>query len=278
MKKRLFLPVIVTSSLLMCLAMTPARLEVKENRENVVASRLEGEWQLHLPLTERLLGKRYGRAVKSTAPYISFESEESIVQEIPAKYEDFLKDKTIYMAGIMTRRPKEYPFILIELFGNPRIVYFREASGEPLGDAESFNLMLAPATHEANDLLFIGGDQSHEPFLAYERKQERSAEIPPQAKPVVNWLQAMKTSNLELFKSVYSQRMQARFENQGWNESFSKYQHLCRVEFGDFELTDFWFSFEGDEQAGKVKITFKDRLLPPLDVIKDNDEWKINER
>ena len=60
-KKALVIPVILTVSLLVCLAMNPARLEVKKNKENVVASRLAGEWQLHIPLTERLLGKRYGR-------------------------------------------------------------------------------------------------------------------------------------------------------------------------------------------------------------------------
>ena len=87
----------------------------------------------------------------------------------------------------------------------------------------------------------------------------------------------MKTSDLELFKSVYSQRMQARIEDRGWEETFAKVQEACREEFGDFILTDFEFLFEGDDRAGKLRVTYKDKSLPPLDMVKQNDEWKINE-
>ena len=43
-----------------------------------------------------------------------------------------------------------------------------------MGDAESFNLILAPAKDKANDLLFIGGDFNNEPFVAYQRIQRRT--------------------------------------------------------------------------------------------------------
>ena len=70
---------------------------------------------------------------------------------------------------MMTLRDKEHVFVLIEHRGNPHLVWFREAGGDPLGDAESFNVMLAPAKDTANDLLFIGGDFNNQPFSAYKR-------------------------------------------------------------------------------------------------------------
>lgn len=169
MKKRVFLLVFLIVLLAASLAMVAGSFKVKANKENVVAGRLEGRWHPHIPLTKRLLGERYQPGPATSSSYISFSAEPSVVQKIPAKYEKFLKDKTIYMAGIMTLRGKEYPFILTELFGNPHIVYFRERDGDPMGDAESFNVMLASAKDKPNDLLFIGGDFNNQPFSAYER-------------------------------------------------------------------------------------------------------------
>ncbi len=178
----------------------------------------------------------------------------------------------------MTRWGKDYPFILIELFGNPHIVYFREREGDPMGDTESFNVMPASAKDKPNDLLFIGGDFSREPFAAYERKQRRNAVIPPQAKPIADWLDSIKVSNLELFKTVYSERMKAGFEKQGWDKVFRGYQNEWETELGDFELTDFDLFFEAENMPNVLKIQFKDKQLGSLQLIKENNLWKINER
>jgi len=278
MKKRLSLAVVFTALLVVALAMKPARFKTKNEKQNVVAGRLEGRWHPQIPLTKRLLGERYQPEPTTSSSYISFSREPSVVQKIPAKYEKFLKDKTIYMAGIMTRWGKDYPFILIELFGNPHIVYFREREGDPMGDAESFIVMLASATDKPNDLLFIGGDFSNEPFRAYERKHKKSAAISPQVKPIADWLDSIKVSNLQLFKSVYSEKMKASLEKRGWDKVLKEYQDSCEKAFGDYDLTDFRFSFEGDDKSGAVKITFKGEQLPPLSVTKENNKWKINER
>jgi hypothetical protein len=277
MKKLLPLFIALAALSAVCFAMRSARLEVKPSEENVVAGRLEGEWQLHVPLTQRLLARQFSPALRSSRAYISFKGDDSITKDIPRKYKDSLKNRTIYKAGMMTVQGEDHPFILVEFSGNPHLVYFTERNGDPMGDRESFIVVLAAATHDANDLLFIGGDRSNEPFAAYERRQQRSDETPLQAKPIIDWLNAIKTSDLELFKSVYSQRMQARIEDRGWEETFGKVQEACREEFGDFVLTDFEFLFEGDDRAGKLRITYKDKSLPPLDIINQNNEWKINE-
>jgi hypothetical protein len=76
------------------------------------------------------------------------------------------------MAGTLTLRGAEHPFILIEQAGGPYVVYFREAGGDPMGDAESFHLSLVPAKDTQNDALFIGGDFNNQPFAAYRRVKQ----------------------------------------------------------------------------------------------------------
>lgn len=145
-------------------------LKVTKDKENVVASRLAGKWKAHLSLTQRLTGSSPPAGAESPVGSMSFASDDSIAGKIPAMYEEFFMDKTIYMAGTMNYRGKDYPFILIEHKGNPHIAWFRERDGNPMGDAESFNVMLTVAKDTKNDLLFIGGDFNNQPFTAFERE------------------------------------------------------------------------------------------------------------
>jgi hypothetical protein len=138
-----------------------AELQVEPDKDNVVSSRLEGRWNVNASISTQL-GRNRGGAIE-------FRQDNSIVANVPQKYNQFLDAKTIYMAGILTMRETEHPFLLISHKGNPHIVYFRERNGDPLGDAESFNVMLAVAKDTQNDLLFIGGDFNNQPFTAYER-------------------------------------------------------------------------------------------------------------
>ncbi len=145
-------------------------LKVTKDKENVVAGRLAGKWKMHLSLTQRLTGSANPAGSESPVGSMSFASDDSIAGKIPAMYAEFFMDKTIYMAGTMNYRGKDYPFILIEHKGNPHIAYFRERNGVPMGDAESFNVMLTVAKDTKNDLLFIGGDFNNQPFTAFERE------------------------------------------------------------------------------------------------------------
>lgn len=145
-------------------------IKVEPDKENVVASRLEGDWELDAALTKRLTG--HDRKGTWDAA-ISFKSDPAVAAKIPAKYENSLANKRVYLAGIVTfkggKKPREHPFLLIEHRGNPHVVWFRERGGDPLGDAESFNVMAAVAQERQNDLLFIGGDFNNQPFSAYAR-------------------------------------------------------------------------------------------------------------
>jgi hypothetical protein len=158
--------------LLVCLNRAEAELAVEPDKENVVASRLEGVWRPEAALTKRLTGREQPRGEGVRPGAIAFRADPEVVRKIPKKYEPFLGKRRIFMAGVMVRGDKPTPFVLIENSGNPHLVYFRERDGDPLGDAESFNLILAPAEDKQKDLLFIGGDFNNQPFYAYERVPE----------------------------------------------------------------------------------------------------------
>ena len=149
-----------------------AEPRVQPNKENVVASRLEGTWRPHGALTQRLTGRAVARDGETPAGIVRFQSKPGVAATIPATYQRFLADKTIFMAGRMTRRGTPHPFILITMHGNPHLVYFRERDGDPMGDTESFNLVLAVAKDRDRDLLFLGGDFNNQPFRALERQAD----------------------------------------------------------------------------------------------------------
>jgi len=105
----------------------------------------------------------------------------------------------------------------------------------------------------------------------------------PQAKPVIAWLESSKTSDLDLFKTVWSSRMiEIRIppenNDERWKELLEGYKQSWSEEFGEYVISDFVFTYEGDDSEGEVVIEFKGKKYGGLSVIKEDDEWKVNER
>jgi hypothetical protein len=150
-----------------------AGMKVTPNKENVVASRLEGKWVVEPKLTQRLYGQP--RASSPPGDEVEFISDPAVAEKVPEKYEKALKGRPIYMAGTMKVKGAAHPFILVEMNGNPHLVYFREKDGDPMGDGESFILMLAVAKNRADDLLLTGGDFNNQAFSAFERAERAAA-------------------------------------------------------------------------------------------------------
>lgn len=144
-----------------------AGVAVTPDKENVVASRLAGTWTVEPALTKRLGGRLGGEAGVQVT--VEFVSEPAVAARVPEKIATALAKFTVFMAGTMKTGGRAYPFLLIAHKGNPHLVYFRERNGDPMGDTESFNVMLAVARQKANDLLFVGGDMNNQPFAAYQR-------------------------------------------------------------------------------------------------------------
>jgi hypothetical protein len=142
--------------------------DARTQEQNVVASRLAGSWKVEPALSERLTGR-----ATAVGGSLVFVADDEVKKKIPARFMDAAKKEGITievrLAGYLEMRGAKQPFILTTVEGNPHVFYFRERGGDPFGDSESFNVMLAPAKDRKNDLLFIGGDFNNQPFRAYER-------------------------------------------------------------------------------------------------------------
>lgn len=142
--------------------------KITPDKENVVSSRLIGSWVPDPELHERLKG---GAPGKNAQP-IEVRSAPEIAEKIPEHYGEFLNGRTLYMAGYIKWGEQESPFVLTDHHGNPHLLMFRERDGDPFGDGESCNVMLAWAKDPKNDLLFMGADFNNEPFRPYRRADE----------------------------------------------------------------------------------------------------------
>ncbi len=104
---------------------------------------------------------------------------------------------------------------------------------------------------------------------------------PPEHKPFIGWIKAIKESDLEAFKAVYSKKMQKRMAKKGWEKILGKYKKGFDKELGDCKPEDFFITFQaekaGKKNEGKLLIEFKGKKLASLDIIKEEKQWKINE-
>lgn len=100
----------------------------------------------------------------------------------------------------------------------------------------------------------------------------------PQAEPVISWLMAAKEGDEKRLKTVFSERMRKKFDEEGWDKVLKTYQQVFEKEFGDYRLEDFAFEYSGGENEGRVSIVYREEKLPGVQVIKEKGNWKVDER
>lgn len=149
-------------------------LELRPDPQNVAASALLGSWKPDAALQQRL-GNKTG------VDRLEFRDDAGILARVPAAIAAKLRQHRVYLAGVMVLRGKEQPFLLTEIAGNPTVVWFRERDGDPLGDAESFTVVLVRAEAKPADLLFVGGDSNNQSFAAYRRDSKVVGALEPAA-------------------------------------------------------------------------------------------------
>ena len=134
--------------------------------------------------------------------------------------------------------------------------------------------------------IIITGCSQRKRHSAVEDEWVKTRPVSAEAKPVRNWLQSIKARDVELFKTVFSNRMKETMEEQGWGRSLGVYTFLWTEKLGDFDIEQLDFSFTPDtippygEQAttGKVTVIKGERTFPPIDVIYEDGMWRVNER
>ncbi|WP_298516644.1 hypothetical protein [uncultured Kordia sp.] len=130
---------------------TEPALTYTYNKENVVASAIDGTWKNE--------EKNF---------QIAFQKDVSALSLIPEMFLEELSKYPIYHAGFLTYPEKEkemkVPFLLTTIHGNPHVIFFRGKGEDPYGDSESFNLFIAKGKTKETDRLFIGGDFNNQEF------------------------------------------------------------------------------------------------------------------
>ncbi|MFC6269533.1 hypothetical protein [Frigoriflavimonas asaccharolytica] len=93
-------------------------------------------------------------------------------------------------------------------------------------------------------------------------------------------LLAVKTDSISLFKNSFGKDiseeiMTGKGENI-WVEGFNAYKDLLKKDFSDFQISD--FSYIYDEKRSTIKIFYKGKKYGSMEVIEEEDKWKLNER
>jgi len=99
-----------------------------------------------------------------------------------------------------------------------------------------------------------------------------------EAAPVMAVLKALKDSDVAGFKNAYSKRIREDKGQGDWEKNLKEAQVNMNRLFGDYQLDDFSFTFAGDSEKGNVTLSHKGREAFPLNVIKEGDTWKVDER
>lgn len=93
------------------------------------------------------------------------------------------------------------------------------------------------------------------------------------------WLNGVARKKLDDFKVGYSQnywdslsKKEQKSLLEKYKKSFTSYGIKC------FKLKDFNIDFKGDVNEGKLIIVYKDKVLAPIKVEKNNDFWVFAEK
>jgi hypothetical protein len=96
--------------------------------------------------------------------------------------------------------------------------------------------------------------------------------------PMIAILEAAKHSDITQFREAYSSRIRQDSGQQDWSKNLQAAQATLREKFGDYQLNDFTFSFEGDDQKGKLGTSYKVKQQFVIAVVKEEGYWRLDER
>jgi hypothetical protein len=229
-------------------------LEVRPDPQNVVASSLLGSWKRDAALQQRL-GNKTG------VEQLEFRDDATIVAKVPEAIAAKLRVHRIYLAGVMVLRGKEQPFLLTELAGNPTVVWFRERGGDPLGDAESFTVMLARAEAKPEDLLFVGGDFNNQSFSAYTRVSKVVGKLDPVA-AIADMIALLEAGKSREFVETYCAP-----------------EDLAAIVQGGRTIEKVAARFEGERAQAMVEFLQTVSKLPPtMNAAGDEASWTVEKK
>jgi chromosome segregation ATPase len=97
-----------------------------------------------------------------------------------------------------------------------------------------------------------------------------------QSTPFENVLISMKSDQINLFISSFSERVVDRLSNKKtWVSRFNKGKERFAKRYGHYKVTDFSYGFESTDS--KLIIYYNGIIIAEMSVIKENGGWKLNE-
>ncbi len=108
--------------------------------------------------------------------------------------------------------------------------------------------------------------------------QRAAVGTPREAASVIAVLRAVKDLDVAGFKNAYSKEIREDKGQGDWEKNLKEARVNMTKLFGDYQLNDFSFTFAGNSEKGRVTVSHKGREAFPLDVIKEGDTWKVDER
>ena len=159
---------LLTLTTLSMVSLTQATCSLSSVKDNMVATRLEGNWTFNADFS-RLLSTDETKAPIGEV-IVSYTNDPSVLDDIPEDNCGFLEKSgmEIYLAGTLQFMHVElgiisHTYVLSSSAGVPVIIYWQGVN------AVTNLVQVAPAILPQNDLLFMGEDSADKPFSVLER-------------------------------------------------------------------------------------------------------------
>jgi hypothetical protein len=101
---------------------------------------------------------------------------------------------------------------------------------------------------------------------------QQATEI-PQSAPFCNMLEAARLGQDARFFQSFSSKVMHLDPDPA---SFSEAQQNLRYTYGNWDLSDFHFTYKGDETRGVLNVFYKNRRDVSLPVVMENGQWKLD--
>jgi hypothetical protein len=151
-----------------------AQLKVEPDPRNLVATRIEGEWEVDVELSTRLNDK-HPKAPRRMA----FANDPTVLEKIPPQFvAEIEKAKVrIYLAGTLQEGNAEKLFLLTVWSGNSVVITFSRRDDGTWTNNGDGALMIATGRDRQDDLLFSCEsyediDMLEKPSVAYRRLKQ----------------------------------------------------------------------------------------------------------
>ncbi|NJL12178.1 MAG: hypothetical protein HC913_03675 [Microscillaceae bacterium] len=101
--------------------------------------------------------------------------------------------------------------------------------------------------------------------------------IPIQARPLIDLLLSVKENDMEKFRNAFSRKIIQANPPTTWNQNLREGREVLLSKFGNFRVEDFSFSYQGNQEEGRIVLYYQQQAHLSLAVVREQEGWKLNE-